>query len=82
MKQHEIEWIKSLGGIIIKIEAPERYKQRLINETNGDEEKMKEIMNHYSEINIDIIKNYDILIHNDFNNNINNELKEKLIKFI
>ena len=43
---------------------------------------MKEIMNHYSEINIDIIKNYDILIHNDFNNNINNELKEKLMKFI
>ena len=80
--ENEIEWIKSLGGIIIKIEAPERYKQRLINETNGDEEKMKEIMNHYSEINIDIIKNYDILIHNDFNNNINNELKEKLIKFI
>lgn len=80
--ENEIEWIKSLGGIIIKIEAPERYKKRLINETNGDEEKMKEIMNHYSEINIDIIKNYDILIHNDFNNNINNELKEKLIKFI
>jgi len=80
--ENEIEWIKSLGGIIIKIEAPERYKQRLINETNGDEEKMKEIMNHYSEINIDIIKNYDILIHNDFNNNINNELKEKLMKFI
>ena len=80
--ENEIEWIKSLGGIIIKIEAPERYKQRLINETNGDEEKMKEIMNHYSEINIDKIKNYDILIHNDFNNNINNELKEKLIKFI
>lgn len=80
--ENEIEWIKSLGGIIIKIEATERYKQRLINETNGDEEKMKEIMNHYSEINIDIIKNYDILIHNDFNNNINNELKEKLMKFI
>ena len=79
--ENEIEWIKSLVGIIIKIEAPERYKQRLINETNGDKEKMKEIMNHYSEINIDIIKNYDILIHNDFNN-INNELKEQLIKLI
>ena len=73
--ENEIKWIHSLNGKIIKINAPERYKQRLLNETNGNEEQMLNIMNHPSEINIDNINDYDYLINNDYNDDVIQQLK-------
>jgi hypothetical protein len=62
---NEANWVKSVGGTVIKIHAPKRYHTRLTNETNGDPQKMKEIMEHSSEKNIDTIDTFDILINND-----------------
>ena len=50
-------------------------KQRLLNETNGNEEQMLNIMNHPSEINIDTINDYDYLINNDYNDDVIQQLK-------
>ncbi len=71
---NEAEWIKSLNGKLIKIESPIRFKQRLLKETNNDEDKINEIINHPSESNVDNISIYDICVNNDPDSNINNDL--------
>jgi len=72
--QNEANWIKSLNGIIIKIESSKRFIQRLIKETDNDEEKINEIMNHSSEKSIDEINNFDYCVNNDPNSNVENDL--------
>lgn len=67
--QNEVDYIKSLGGIIVKIHRP-------IIEKNKDN-----MYNHESEINIDNITNYHCIILND--NTIDNFYKkiDKLILY-
>ncbi len=77
--QNEVEWIKSLNGIIIKINAPNRYQNRLEIETGNDIDKINEIKNHPSEANIDNIEIYDILVNNDYNDNIEKQLLHSII---
>jgi len=77
--QNEVEWIKSLNGIIIKINAPNRYQNRLEIETGNDIDKINEIKNHPSEANIDNIEIYDILVNNDYNDNIEEQLLHSII---
>lgn len=77
--QNEVEWIKSLNGIIIKINAPNRYQNRLETETGNNIEKINEIKNHPSEVNIDNIEIYDILVNNDYNDNIEKQLLHSVI---
>lgn len=73
--QNEVDWIKSLKGIVIKINAPKRYHLRISNETNGNEIKAKEIQSHPSEMKIDEITNYDICVNNDPDDNVDLQLK-------
>jgi hypothetical protein len=73
--QNEVNWIKSLNGIIIKIDAPIRFNQRLERETNNNLEKINEIKNHASEVNIDKISNYNICVNNDPGQDIILQLK-------
>ena len=63
--QNEVNWVKSMNGIVLKINAPLRYLQRLKNETNNDDNKIKLLKSHSSEYNIDKIQNYDIQINNN-----------------
>ena len=42
-----------------------RFRQRLIKETNNDEDKINEIMNHSSEKSLDEINNFDYCVNND-----------------
>ena len=72
--QNEANWIKSLNGIIIKIEAPNRYMNRVVDEAGKDTDKIKDIILHPSEKNIDEIKNYDICLKNDLDDNVENEI--------
>ena len=67
---NEAEWIKKMNGIIIKINAPKRFKIRLEKETNNNKELIDKIKNHKSEIMIDRYKDYNILIKNDLNDNL------------
>ena len=76
--ENEAKWVKSVNGEIIKINAPSRYRQRLENETNGNEEKIQELMNHSSEKNIDSIDIFDFLVNNDFNDDIESQLNKLL----
>lgn len=73
--QNEVDWIKSLNGIVIKINAPNRYIARVKEEANNDSEKIQKIISHESESMIDKIENYDFLFNNDYNDNINNEIE-------
>jgi len=75
--QNEADWLKSLNGILIKINAPVRYNERLVKETNGNQEKINQIKSHVSEANIDTISNYDICI----NNNPGDDIISPLEKF-
>lgn len=72
--QNEADWIKSLSGILIKIDAPNRYMNRVVSEAGRNLEKIKDIILHPSEKNIDEIKNFDVCIKNDPDDNINNEI--------
>ena len=72
--QNEADWIKSLGGILIKVDAPNRYMNRVISEAGKNLDKIKEIILHASEKNIDNISNFDIVIKNDPDDDINNEI--------
>ena len=70
-----------MNGILIKIDAPKRFRIRLEKETNNNEDLINKIKNHKSERMIDEFKNYDILIKNDLDDNFEiNSLIKKLIK--
>lgn len=71
--QNEVDWIKEIGGIVIKIEATIRNKKRLQEEANNDKDK-NEIKNHISELGIDKISNYDIKVNNNPKDNISEQL--------
>jgi dephospho-CoA kinase len=66
--ENEVNFIKSLGGKIIKIEAPDRNLERLTKESNGDENKIKELASHRSETYIKEFMGYDYIIDNTKNN--------------
>jgi len=76
--QNEVDWIKSLGGIVIKINAYNRYMNRVKQEGNNEKQKIYNIINHPSEKQIDNVINYDFSINNDFNKDVINEIKKKL----
>ncbi len=63
----EVEWLRSKGGIIIKVEAPERNRLRLMDESKNDMEKMKILESHRSETALDDYgEYYDYCLLNDF----------------
>ena len=80
---NEADWVKKINGILIKIDAPKRFKKRLEKETNNNKELIEKIKNHRSEIMIDRFKEYDILVKNDFDDNLEIEkIIEKIDKII
>lgn len=74
--QNEVDWIHKLGGKVFKIEAPKRNIDRIKKEESNDINN--ETRNHISEIGIDQIKNYDFTINNDYENDLDQELKKIL----
>jgi len=79
--KNEADWIKKMNGILVKIIAPKRYRIRLENEANNNEELINKIKNHKSEIMIDEFSEYDIQIKNDIDDELDIDyLIKKLIK--
>ena len=72
--QNEVDWIKSLNGIVIKINAPNRYMNRLTSENDNNKERIEEIKSHLSESIIDKIQNFDLSINNDDGDDIIDQL--------
>lgn len=73
---NEAEAIKKLGGYLIRINAPERNRKKLLQETKGNAETYDQISNHISETELDNYKKYDLVLNNDNNNNIFNEVRD------
>lgn len=85
---NEAKWVKSMGGTVIKISSPQRYQARLMKESSKGgnsgkslEERMKELMEHPSEKEIDTVKTFDFEIKNDPGDNPREELARKMVKF-
>lgn len=72
--KNELDYIKSSGGIIIKINAPMRNLKRLTHESGGNADILQSLQSHPSECDLDCIsdKYYDLVIQNDPDNNIKN----------
>lgn len=64
---NELEYIKKQNGILIKIIAPNRNNERLIYESNYDQEIYDKIKNHKSECDLDnyLLKEFDLVLYND-----------------
>jgi hypothetical protein len=75
---NEAEWIKRCGGLLIKLEAPDRFQEQTTQEGGGDEDKYKEIVSHRSEQSIGSIEGIDIVINNRKSNQEN--VKAELIR--
>jgi phosphomevalonate kinase len=57
---NEVEYIKSKGGRVIRIEAEERNRERLERENNGEH-----IRQHRSETELDTYTDFDLVLNND-----------------
>mgnify|MGYP006449768749 CR=1 FL=1 len=51
----------------------------LETETGNNIDKINEIKNNLSEVNIDNIEIYDVLVNNDYNDNIEKQLLHSII---
>ncbi len=72
--QNEVNWIKKIGGIVIKINANDRRRTKLLEETSNNEEKVKEICDHRTESELENVKGYDYEVNNSVGKNIKEEL--------
>ena len=82
--KNEMSFIKENGGIVIKVVAPQRNHSRLMQESSGNVIVYNQIKQHISECDLDDISdnNYDIVIHNDNNNNNIQEVKKDIERLI
>ena len=80
---NEADYIKSQGGMLIKVIAPGRNEQRLQHETGGNVEDYQRIKGHASECDLDLYSDFDLVINNDFNQTIDeNQLYTVLNKWL
>jgi hypothetical protein len=63
---NEAEYIKQKGGILFRINSPNRSNNRYLKEANNDPIKYEQIKNHKSETELNDYK-FDHLINNDDN---------------
>jgi len=73
---NEAEYIKQKGGILFRINSPNRSNNRYLKEANNDPIKYEQIKNHKSETELNDYK-FDHLINND-----DNELKKNKNDFL
>ena len=77
--QNEVDWIKSIGGKVIKINADDRRKKKLLEEVDNNAERIKEIVNHRTEKGLDNVTNYDFEVDNSIGIDIKLELSKLLV---
>jgi len=72
---------EEFNGINIRVNAPERNREKLIQEAKGDEEKLALLSAHISETDLDEGRDFDYTITNDYQDNAVLQVRE-LIKEI
>lgn len=87
--KNEFDYIKKNGGIVIKVVAPDRNNDRLIQEASSsgvfDDENFNKIKSHQSECDLDGLSddNFDIVIDNTKSKNLDiKNLQDTLHKII
>lgn len=87
--KNEFDYIKENGGIVIKVVAPDRNNDRLIQEASSsgifDDENFNKIKNHQSECDLDDLSddNFDIVVDNNKSTNLDiQNLQDTLCKII
>lgn len=70
--ENEAKFIKKNGGILIKIIAPDRTQEKTLQETNGNQQKANELLNHSSEKGIPD-EYFDLILDNTKSNEKNIE---------
>ena len=65
---NEYEYIRSKGGKVLRIEAPNRSELRYLKESDNDINKLNIIKSHRSETELDS-KQFDYIIKNDIDDN-------------
>ena len=77
-----------MGGTVIKISSPTPPERLMKESSKGGnsgkslEQRMKELMEHPSEKEIDTVKTFDFEIKNDPGDNPREELAKKMLNFI
>ena len=77
---NEVEFIKKMGGKVIRIHAPKRNHDAVVKEAKGDPEKISSIKNHSSETALDNYTGFDYILYNDYGNEKN--VEKDLEKFL
>jgi hypothetical protein len=69
---NEFDYIKERGGIVVRIDAPQRNIKRLLSESRGDTKILETLKTHRSECDLDNLGDdrFDLIIKNDPGMNI------------
>lgn len=80
--KNEADFIKSIGGTLIHVNAPDRTQQKYIEETNNNHSEIELIKNHTSETDLDNYKKFDFEIDNTIpnQNNVINDIENIVIQ--
>lgn len=80
--KNEFDWVRSRGGVVINIKSPERNKQRLMQEANGDIDAYVLLRSHISECDLDNLleDEYDLVINNDQTDKLDTESLYTILK--
>lgn len=66
--KNEFDFIRNLGGTLIRIEAPNRNREGLEREAKKSQVSIDTIANHQSEIDLDSGRVFDYVVNNDKDN--------------
>lgn len=80
--QNEFNWVRSCGGLVINIRSPERNKERLMQEANGDINVYISLRTHVSECELDKVEDdhYDLIMYNDQMNTLDTQTLYSLLQ--
>jgi len=74
--ENEVKFIKNMGGVIIKIYAPDRNREKLLQEADNDLSIVDKISNHPSELFIEKYIDCHYIIDNRKTKDINGQIRE------
>jgi len=79
--RNEVEYIKSKGGLVIRVDAPERNEKRLRDDSGGCIETYNRIKNHSSECDLDTVGDnvYDFIVNNRNEQETKNDVNKILV---
>lgn len=73
---NEVEYIKSKGGKVIRINAIQRNIDAIERESNGNQEMFRSIQTHISETTLDNYTDFDLVLNNDYGKDIEKDISD------